>query len=130
VASAFAAYGRKEFQAALKQNIRGGTFDVIPPRLVRSRMKKSDARILARVKRFIDDPRFPVSLFFLAPRRLTFNLLLLVYRRTAAFSAHSRAKFARPPVSGSLALVVVRPSAVCAALWRRHTSNASPLPPT
>jgi hypothetical protein len=60
---AFAAYGRKEFQGAVKHNIRGGTFDVIPEHVVRARMKKSDARILARVKRFIDDPRFPVSSF-------------------------------------------------------------------
>jgi hypothetical protein len=123
-APAFAIYGRKEFQLALDQGIVGAQFQPIPTNVVRKKMKRSEARTIARVHKFLKDPKLPVR-FILTFYSWRPNFLQpVVLRSTAASNAAPKAKSARLLALVSLAFPAGRPNAA-GAVWRRHSTSAS-----
>jgi hypothetical protein len=86
LAPAFSTYGRNEFQLALDQGIVGATFKPIPTSLVRKKMKRSEARTIARVHKFLKDPKLPVP-FLSNPWRPHSLTDPFYFRSTAAFNA-------------------------------------------
>ena len=125
MAPAFAPYGRNEYQRAMEQKIVGASFQPIPASMVSKKMKRSEARTIARVHKFLKDPKLPVrsnSFVFMAPVPLN---ILFVFRSTAASSAALKAKSARPLALASLVFHAGKLSAAGAA-WRRLSTSASP----